>query len=639
MIRATKRGLANLKTKLPIDAVDWLDKYFRLPAGSSQIEGRWETLPYQIAPANMMANDAIREFYEQKSARIGYTKRLVGVFLYLAEHKKRSAVIYQPTDDDAKDFVVDEVNAVIEEMPVIQAIFPDYKAVNENNTNKKKVLTGVILDFKGAKSPKNFRRITKQVVIGDEIDGWDLEVGKEGNPIKLAMTRLQGASFSKAIFGTTPTNKGASHIERLMSGADALMRFHLPCPFCGAEQHLEWGGVDCDYGMKWDDTLPKDEIPFSAYYQCKHCAEHIRFNQLEAMELAGRWVDEIHGTWTKDGLTFYNAAGNKISAPRKVGVYINALYSLTLTEGWPELVREWLDVKGDPLKLKTFINLVLGELWEEDASLKIDGENLHKHRREIYHAQIPDEVLVLVGGADQQDDRIEFVVWGIGAGEEAWLIHTYRLFGDIAQPATKAQVPAQLHKTFSKADGSKMSVAQWCWDSGGHKTDEVYEMSRKHGVRWVLPIKGASVYGKPIATMPRKKNAKHKVYLTEVGTDNAKDLIYGRLPLVRSKPDKPQAGAFHFPLNDEICDEEFFKQLCSNARKTEYKNGRRVNRYVATFAREEVIDCTVYAFAALRVLQQHYSLDLEMLALAKTQQQPKKKSMKELGQNLGNVKG
>ncbi|MDW3044049.1 hypothetical protein R8A67_23000, partial [Escherichia coli] len=40
--------------------------------------------------------------------------------------------------------------------------------------------------------------------------------------------------------------------------------------------------------------------------------------------------------------------------------------------------------------------------------------------------------------------------------------------------------------------------------------------------------KGASVYGKPVASMPRKRN-KNGVYLTEIGTDtqSAMDFILG----------------------------------------------------------------------------------------------------------------
>ncbi|HHH9549850.1 TPA: terminase gpA endonuclease subunit, partial [Pseudomonas aeruginosa] len=83
-------------------------------------------------------------------------------------------------------------------------------------------------------------------------------------------------------------------------------------------------------------------------------------------------------------------------------------------------------------------------------------------------------------------------------------------------------------------------VALWGWDSGGHYTDEVYEESKKHGLLWVIPTKGHNVYGKPIAMFPNNKN-KAGVYLTMIGTDNAKELIYSRLKL-QPEPGKVLPG-------------------------------------------------------------------------------------------------
>jgi phage terminase large subunit GpA-like protein len=46
--------------------------------------------------------------------------------------------------------------------------------------------------------------------------------------------------------------------------------------------------------------------------------------------------------------------------------------------------------------------------------------------------------------------------------------------------------------------------------------------------------------------MPRRN--KNGVYLTEVGTDTAKEQIYNRLTLI-PVGDEPMAGAVHFPNN------------------------------------------------------------------------------------------
>lgn len=55
---------------------------------------------------------------------------------------------------------------------------------------------------------------------------WKLPKGKgEGSPIELALVRIKGAAYPKAIFGSTPTVTGKSHIEMLEDAADLTFRF------------------------------------------------------------------------------------------------------------------------------------------------------------------------------------------------------------------------------------------------------------------------------------------------------------------------------------------------------------------------------------------------------------------------------
>ncbi|WP_261890278.1 phage terminase large subunit family protein [Vibrio cortegadensis] len=127
----------------------------------------------------MMTNDSIR-LLAVKSPHVSVTQNGCSRFVLLSRAQKRSAVIYQPVDDESDAFVVDEVDPAIAEMPVIQRVFPDWNVKSEHNKVSKKVMIGSILDFRGATSPGNFRRLTKQVVVGDEVNAWPLEVGKGG---------------------------------------------------------------------------------------------------------------------------------------------------------------------------------------------------------------------------------------------------------------------------------------------------------------------------------------------------------------------------------------------------------------------------------------------------------------------------
>lgn len=606
-----------LRATIPITAVEWADKYFRLPEGSSQIAGAWVTQPLQVALLNMMTNDSIRLLGIKKSARLGYTKMMVAALLYLAEHKKRSAVVYQPVDDESDEFVIDEVDSVIAEMPIIQKIFPDWAVKSENNKVSKKVMVGSIIDFRGATAPGNFRRLTKQLVIGDEVNAWPLEVGKkgkgEGNPIKLALQRLKGASFPKAIFGTTPTVDGNSHISNILDDCDLIFRFYLPCPHCGTEQVLEFGECDGElkeYGLLWDDTLSTNEKKArTAHYKCcntSECGQSFHYADLTKMELAGRWIAEDL-TWTKDGLNFYTEDGRRTQPPKKVGIEINALYSLNL-DGWGEIVAEWLSAKGKPANERAFINTVLGQDYKEDTTELLDHEVLHE-RREKYKSQVPDGAVYLTGGIDSQRNRYELFVWGWGPNDEKWLVDKQIIMGDYDSEKTLKKVDKAIDAIYKRSDGSEMKVGRWCWDTGGIDPDIVNKRSKKHGLFRVIPIKGANVYGKPIANFPLKRN-KNGVYHTEIGTDTAKDLLYLHMeknPLEKGiDPD----GLMHLPLNDDICDETICQQLASE-RLVEI-NGNM--RWSNEGRRNEALDCLVYALAALRISTSRFGINLSELA-------------------------
>jgi phage terminase large subunit GpA-like protein len=130
-----------------------------------------------------------------------------------------------------------------------------------------------------------------------------------------------------------------------------------------------------------------------------------------------------------------------------------------------------------------------------------------------------------------------------------------------------------------------------------------------------VPIFGASTYGKPIANFPKRK--KNKIYKTEVGSDNAKELIYSRLRIQIPVPWVPTPGAVHFPLNDLVCDEDELKQITAEKKKAVMVKGQRVMRWDAGGRRNEGLDCFVYALAALRISQMRFGLDLDALDKAK----------------------
>lgn len=570
----------------------------------------------------MMTNDAIRELDVQKSARMGYTKCLVAAAFYFSEHKKRNGVIYQPTDGNAKDFVIDEIDAAISEMPVMQKIFPDWGTENKHNTVKKKKGLGWVIDILGACTPANFRRITKQWLIGDEVDGWPLESGKEGDPIKAAKTRLEGATFPKSIFGTTPTVKGVSHIERLMASTSANFRMYLPCPHCKHEQYLQWGGKNSAFGMRWNHRKKPDDLTTTdVWYECASCHLKIFYGDLPKIENGARWIADESGIWTRDGLVFFSRAGVVVPAPRKCGVYINALYSLTLTDGWVGLVREWLDACGDPLKLKAFVNLVLGEHWDDESGEKLDSDVLYA-RREVFSSAIPMGGLYVTAFIDTQDDRFEGMVQAWGIGEESWTIEYFVLYGNLHQPQIWQQLEEKIRKAkYRHAGGFDLGIRRFGIDTGGHFTDQVHAFVKRFPEHFGVATRGDTQYNQPVVRYEKRKN-KHGTRPCLIGTDTAKDTIYGRYKLLPEPDDDGNMppldavcpGRFHWPMA-EWCTREFFEQATSEVKKLDYSKGKKVYRYVPrkSGARNEVLDCYVGNLAMLRLAQLYFGLNLQAI--------------------------
>lgn len=599
-------GLLSLRRDAPQTPVAWADDNFYLSSESSYQEGHWETLPYQVAMLNAMGNDEVRVVNVIKSARVGYSKMLLAASAYQIEHKRRHIAFFVPDDGSADLLMKSEIETMIRDVGAVRALAPWYGKKHRDNTlDIKKFSHGKQLWCRGGKAAKNYRGISADTVIYDELAAFDHDIDKEGSPLVLGDKRFEGSTFPKSIRGSTPKlrgpiDKGGCQIEGAVQKSPHLLRFHLPCPHCGAEQYLKWGGKDCSFGIKWDPDQPE-----GAWYVCEATGCLIRYAEaLEAQRLA-RWVCEKTGIWTRDGFDFFDSEGVPIPTPESLSFHIWTAYSFFVA--WGRIVQDFIQAQGSLSDLKAFVNTTLGETWEGDQGEKLEWEGLYG-RREIWQ-HLPARVVALTGFIDTQDDRYEARIWAWAAGEEGWLVDRWILQGDPGSAELRRKVGLKLHQQYQREDGVSMRVALWGWDSGGHYTDEVYEESKKHGLFWVIPTKGHNVYGKPIAMFPDNKS-KAGVYLTMIGTDNAKELIYSRLKL-QPEPGKVLPGVMHLPANDAICDENELKQLTAETKVMKIEKGQRVYRWDAKGRRNEALDCAVGALAMLRVAQQRFGLVLD----------------------------
>lgn len=247
-----RAGLRSLFRPEPQTAVEWADANYYLPKESAYQEGRWETLPFQRAIMNAMGSDYVREVNVVKSARVGYSKMLLGVYAYFIEHKQRNTLIWLPTDGDAENFMKTHVEPTIRDIPSLLALAPWYGKKHRDNTlTMKRFSNGRGFWCLGGKAAKNYREKSVDVAGYDELAAFDEDIEQEGSPTFLGDKRIEGSVWPKSIRGSTPKVRGTCQIERAASESPHFMRFHVACPHCGEEQYLKFGDKETPFGLKW----------------------------------------------------------------------------------------------------------------------------------------------------------------------------------------------------------------------------------------------------------------------------------------------------------------------------------------------------------------------------------------------------
>lgn len=603
--KAISRGLKSLEAPEPMRLSEWAAKHFYLSAESSYVEGAWVAYPFQPAIMDAFSNDDIEVVVVKKSARVGYTKMLVAAIAYFAHHKRRNQAVWQPTDDDADEFVKVELDTMLRDVKVMQDVFPRGRGKDKRDTLSSKVFLGSRLYIKGGKAARSYRRISVDVAILDELDGFDQDIEKEGSPDKLAGKRTEGAVFPKHIMGSTPKLKGFSRTESREETCDLRFRFQVPCPSCGERHPIEWGGKGKAHGLKW---VNRD--PATVGHVCPHCG--VLYGQADYLRVwhLGRWVAE-DGTLIDQDSRFRNADGDLVPAPRAIAFHVWTAYSPQAT--WEQIVRDYLAAvdkarAGDTSELKTFVNTTLGETWQEEVE-KTEADTL-KQRAEKYALRtVPRGGLVLTCGVDVQSNRFECVVWAHGRGEEMWLVD-YHIID--ANPADEREwdekLDPYLQLVFRHAGGQCLPIEATAIDTGGHFTHQAYNFCRQRARRKVYAVKGDSRQGQPVKGRSSLQDVNHRgkviqrgVKLWMVGTDTAKDLIHGRLQVSQHGP-----GFVHFAAG---VSDEFYEQITAEVRVLQKTKVGEQYRWVKRRQRNEVLDCTVYAMFAAHSLDLHRYTD------------------------------
>lgn len=567
---------------------EWADLHFRLSAESAATPGRWKTLPYQRGILDAITDPAVERVSVIKSARIGYTKCINAAIAYHIHHDPCPILVVQPSIEDAEGYSKEEIAPMLRDVEVLAGLVKEGSVKTSAQTILHKTFPGGILSMVGANSGRGFRRVSRRVVIFDEVDGYPPSAGAEGDQIKLGEKRAETYWNRKIIAGSTPLTAGASRIEEMFESGDRR-RYYVPCPTCGYMDFLAFSPkADRGHIMRWPDGRPD-----AACFEC-------RGNGCVIEEASKRAMLEA-GEWRSDGEFNGHASFAIWSA-----------YSVAPNTTWADIAAEFLEAKRlGPEKLKTFVNTVLGETWHERGEAP-EWERIYQRREPYAIGTVPDGAVVLTSGVDVQKDRLVYEVVGWAPNKESWSVDAGEIHGDTALEASApdspwAKLEELLGRSFAGSDGRDFTIALMGVDSG-YNTQIVYGWARQHPMSRVIATKGVSgsrmLVSAPspvdVTVSGRRLQRGYKVW--PIGVDLAKGELYGWLRLARGASDEPPPGGYaHFPEYPE----EFFKQITAEHLVTiaNRRTGRaRLEWQVLPNRQNHYLDARILARAAAAVL-------------------------------------
>lgn len=565
------RCLSVLKPPPDMTISEWADRYRMLSGESSAAPGRWHTdnAPYQREIMDAIGNPHLRKVVIMSAAQIGKTAMEMNVLGYYMHYYPAPVLVMMPTLDMAQTLSKDVLAPMLRDTPVLRDLV-DTKSRYSGNTILKKNFPGGHVSIIGANSPASLASRPIKILLCDEVDRYPASAGTEGDPLLLAQKRQTTFWDKKTVLISTPGLKGSSRIAVEYANS-TREEWNVPCPCCGHYQPLAWSGVVFD----------KDNLASGVRYRCEKCG-----------------VESGEYEWKKAGRRGRFVADDPTAETR--GFHLNTLASSFC--GWPEVVEKFLVAHellklGDPEKMKTWVNTELGEPWEEPGSTLEDAELFN--RREIYEAEVPDDVLVLTAGVDVQDDRFEVEVVGWGVGKESWGIRYQKIYGDMLKEQVWADLDAFLLTPFRKRDGTVLNILAACIDSGGHFSTQVYRFTVERYERRIWAIKGKGGADVPYIRNPSTNN-RVKAPLFIIGVDAGKALLYQRLKHPTRGP-----NYCHFPMNEEAgYDAEYFKGLTAEKMVQRFRRGRAVVVWElkdSAHKRNEPLDLRNYATAALEI--------------------------------------
>lgn len=570
-----------------------------MPPETGDAPGPWrnELTPYLVEIMDTAADPAFQEVVVQGASQTGKTEVELNLVGWTIDLRPSPIVIVLPTESAAETWSRDRLDTLIGYTPELRAKVSRKKSRDSANTTFRKAYTGGTIALGWASSAVQLAQRPASLLIVDEEDRMGGDVGGEGDPVEVLRARSRTFVDRTIVRVSSPGRAGSSRIEPAFERGDQRI-WHVRCleRKCRHLQPLVWAR------MTWDERRPE-----TVRFACEECGALIGEDAKAELVRGGEWIARHPGR-------------------RIASFHLPALPSLLIS--WEDLVHEWLEAQGKPLKLQAFVNTVLAETFEEQGT-RVDATVLSERLEPFSHPEqpaAPAAVGLLTAAADVQADRIEVDVVGWGRGEEAWLVWHVELLGDPgklgAGPLAKQddagawvwkRLLEVLTRPYPHASGGTLVVSSTMIDSG-YQSESVYRFVKPLQGRRIWASKGRGEDGFPLAARPQSPR-KDGILLWSIGTLACKDLLFSRFRLSEAGP-----GYVHLPT---WIPHDYLLELTAERVRRRWRRGKLRRVYeLEGRKRNEALDLWVGNVAALHALGPAITQQLGAFAEALGQQTP-----------------
>ena len=572
------RSLLKFLPPKKVKLADWAEENFNLASGGGSASGRLNlnVTPHLREILNEFTNPKTKYITWISSAQSAKTTALMIVASYYIQHDPTSILFLEPTDALAMSVSTERFAKVIQENPGLRKVLHSKESKNNEDI---KIYPGGYTVFGSAGSYADLISRPVRIAIMDEVDApeYSKDLKDRGSPISMAIDRTVTFHNRKILRVGTPGTKGISNLYSSYDKSDMRV-FMVPCIYCDHRFELTFEL------LKWE----KESEGKDPWLECPSCKGRMKEHHKTKMVQAGEWMS------TNPNPEESNHAGFKL----------NQMYSLFPETTWEAITTRFLRCKRnkDYKELKTWTQQVMAQPWDLQYKNTV-GEHDLQERLEDYTAEVPAGVGLLFCGVDIQHDRVEATVIGVGKRGHIWLIDHKIIYGnpelDPDSPGLNVwtELDAYLLKPWKHELGQDIYIRSTFVDAGdGQRSTQIKKFCFQRTSRRVFPTKGSNIFDAEIVggKTPFWIDPFTKRKGVMIGVSRAKEEFFSRLDHSRSPED---TGYVHFPKK-ECFNLEYFSQLTAEKLREEFKNGSLIREWVKIRARNETLDCFIYAYAA-----------------------------------------